>query len=176
MPDTKSFWAEELSNFFEATWLELPAEAAKALSGASDADRLRKMGWKAYDSWVRLANEITNTVYSDPIVGEASGRMMETALRFRQITGTMASAFFANLWPSIGLPTHKEMGALRDELLALREELASYARPVVAEPGAEVDARDKLSLWKRPQLNGYRAENANSIRRSANQGKRNAAA
>lgn len=177
MPGTRSFLVEELSKWVETTWLQLPAEAAKVLTGASDSKGLRKAGWKAYDAWVSLANEFTNNVYSDPIVGEASGRMMETALRLRQITGTMASAFFANFWPSLGLPTHNEMAALRDELLALREELASYARLVAAEPSAAMDVRDKPgTLWKQAQLNGHRAENGNPIRRSPSQVKRNVAA
>jgi hypothetical protein len=177
MPGTKSFLAEQLTNFFEAAWLELPAEAAKVLAGAGDERGFRKIGWKAYDAWIGLANELTNAVYSDPIVGEVSGRIMETALRLRQIGGTMAEAFFGNLWPSIGLPTHKEMVALRDELLALREELALYAKLPIAEKSAEMAAHDTLGVfWKGAQLNGYRAANANSIRRPSNQGKRNAAA
>ena len=177
MPGTKSFLAEQLSDFFEAAFVELPAEAVKAVAGASDGNGLRKVGWKAYDAWVTFANEFTNTVYSDPMVGEMSGRMMETALRFRQITGTMASAFFANFWPAIGLPTHKEMAGLRDELLSLREDLASYARSALGEPSAETDGQDKSgTLWKRPQFSGYRAENSNSARRSPNQVKRNVAA
>jgi len=177
MPGTKSFFLEQLSNLLEAVWLELPAQAAKVLAGASDPDALRQAGWKAYDAWLSLANEFTNTVYSDPMVGEISGRMMETALRFRQITGTTASGFFSNFWPSIGLPTQNEIAALRGELLSLRQELASYGSLAVAEPSAEMDARDKSEiLWNRPQLNGYRAESGNSIRLSPNPVKRNAAA
>jgi len=177
MPGSKSFLAEQLSNFFEAAWLELPAEAAKALAGAGDERALRKTGWKVYDAWVTLANELTNAIYSDPIVGEASGRVMETALRVRQISGTMAAAFFGNFWPMIGLPTHTEMAALRDDLLALREELASYTRLQPAEESAEMDAQDPLAaFWKRAQLNGYRAANGNPLRRSSSLGKRNVAA
>jgi hypothetical protein len=147
------------------------------LAGASDPDALRQAGWKAYDAWISLANEFTNTVYSDPTVGEISGRMMETALRFRQITGTTASGFFSNFWPSIGLPTQKEIAALRGELLSLRKELASYGRLPVAETSAEMDAREKSEiLWNRSQLNGYRAESGNSIRPSPSPVKRNVAA
>jgi hypothetical protein len=178
MPGTKSFLAQELTNWFQAAWLELPAEAGKVLLGAGDEKGLRNAGWKAYDAWVSLANELTNAVYSDPIIGEATGRVMETALRLRQIGGTMAAAFFGNLWPSIGLPTHNEMAALRDELRALREELAAYSagRPL---PGDSAETDTQLpGVWKRTHLNGYPTTNGNSnlTRRSAHQGKRHVAA
>jgi hypothetical protein len=173
----KFLLAEQLSNFFEAAWLELPAEAAKVLTGATDEKALRKTGWKVYDAWVSLANEVTNAIYSDPIVGEASGRMMETALRLRQIGGTMTAAFFGNFWPAIGLPTHNEMLALREDLLALREELASYAKLPVAQESTDMDAQEPLAAsWKRAQLNGYRVNGSNPLRRSSSPGKINVAA
>jgi hypothetical protein len=176
MPGTKSYLAEQLSTFFEAAWLEFPAEAAKVLAGAGDEKALRKTGWKVYDAWVSLANELTNAIYSDPIIGEASGRMMETGLRLRQIAGITTAAFFDNFWPAIGLPTQNEMIALRGDLLALREELASYAKLPVAPESAETDAQDPLAAsWKRAQLNGYRV-NGSPLRRSSSPGKINVAA
>jgi hypothetical protein len=183
MSGTKSYLAQELSNFFEAAWLELPAAAGKVLLGAGDDEEFRQAGWKTYDAWVRLANEMTNAVYSNAAVGEATGRMMETALRLRQIGGTMAAAFFGNLWPSIGLSTHSEMVAIRNDLLALREELAAYTAslPVAKdhENSAGMEAQDtRRAIWKASPLNGYRAQNDNGnlLRRSANQGNRNVAA
>jgi hypothetical protein len=72
------------------------------------------------------------------------------------------------------------MVAVRDELLALREELAAYAaRLPAAANSADTDAQDALpAIWKGAQLNGYRATNGNGngTRRSANQVKRHVAA
>jgi hypothetical protein len=180
MPGIRSFLAQELTKFFEAAWLDLPAEAGKILLGVGDEKQLRKAGWKAYDAWISLANELTNTVYSNPIIGGATGQVMESALRLRQIGGVIAEASFSNLWPSIGLPTHSEMTALRDELLALREELAAYAaRLPVSDNAANTDAQGTMrTIWDSVQLNGYNATNGNgsTIRRSANSGKRHVAA
>jgi hypothetical protein len=158
MPSAKSFLAQELTNFFEAAWFDLPSEAGKVLVGAGDEKGLRKAGWKAYDAWVSLANELTNTVYSDPLIAEATGRVMEAALRFRQIGGLMAAAFFGNFWPVIGLPTHSEMVALREELLSLREELAAYAaRLRVAEFG-EAHTGDAAENTSKPSgITGFHA-------------------
>jgi len=177
MPGTNSFVGQELSNLLEAAWLELPAQAGKFLLGAGDENGLRKAGWKLYDAWVSLANELTNAAYSDRFMGEITGRMMETGLRLRQIGGTMAAAFFGNLWPSIGLPTQSEVVALREELLALRQELIAYAgRTRVSEESPAMDTEDAAqSAWKGAHLNGYRAINS-SVSRRANQGKRHAAA
>ena len=150
MPGTKSFLAQELSNFFEAAWLDFPAEAGKVLLGVADEKGLRKAGWKAYDAWVSVANELTNALYSDPMIGEATGRVMETGLRLRQIGGTMAAAFFGNLWPALGLPTHSEIVTLRNELLALREELAAYTTrlPVSEEPAGTEEPDAARAPWK----------------------------
>jgi hypothetical protein len=179
MPGTEWFLARELTKFFEAAWLDFPVEAGKVLLGAGDENALRRAGWKVYDAWISLANELTNLVYSDPMVGGMTGQAMEAALRLRQIVGTMAAASFSNLWPSIGLPTHSEMAAVRDELLALREELAAYgARLPVSRDSATASANDTLSpLWKRTELDGYLSANGNggAIRRSATQGKRHVA-
>jgi hypothetical protein len=183
MPGTKSFLAQELSKFFEAAWLNLPAEAGKILLGMGDERELRKAGWKAYDAWVSLANEITNTIYSDPIIGEASGRLMEAALRWRQVGDMMAMAFFGNLWPSIGLPTHREVVALRDDLLALREELAAYTAnlpPPQALPETATDG-EQIAGWRGArlngaQVNGYRVTSGVAARGSADLGKRYVAA
>lgn len=177
MAGTRSFLGQELSKFFEAVWLDLPAAAGKILLGASDERGLRKAGWKAYDAWISLVNELTNTVYSDPGVGEATGRVMESALRLRQISGAMATAFFGNLWPSLGLPTHSEIVAVREELIALRDELAAYAAKVsVSDNAADTDAAP--AIWKGAHLKQYRAANDNGSvgTRSANQVQRDVAA
>ncbi len=50
-------------------------------------------------------------------------RAFETNLGFGRVAETFASAFFGNLWPAIGLPTAKEVHAVRDKLTTLREEL-----------------------------------------------------
>ena len=180
MAGTKSFLAQELTKFFEAAWLDLPAEAGKALLGAGDEKELRKAGWKAYDAWISLANEFTNAVYSDPIIGRVTGQVMESALRLREISGAITTASFSNLWPSIGLPTRSEMAAVRDDLLALREELAAYAANVpVSGDAAKTDVEVRLrAVWKGARLNGYLAANGNGStgRHVANQGKRYVAA
>jgi hypothetical protein len=181
MLSTTSFLAQTLTRFFEAVWLDLPAAAGKILVGAGDEKELRKAGWKAYDAWISLANELTNTVYSDPMIGEVTGQAMESTLRLRHIGGAMATAAFGNLWPSIGLPTHSEMAAVRDELIALREELAAYAaRLSVSDHAAKTGAQDALRApWKGAQLNGYGGAtngNGSAVRRSANQEKRHVAA
>jgi hypothetical protein len=177
MLGSKSFLSDKLSNFIENAWLNLPAEAAKALTGLGDESGLNKAAWKAYDAWVSLANEFTNALYSDPVLGEISGRMIETALRLRQLAGVTAAAFYGYFWPLIGLPTHKELVALREDLLALREELGSFAHSLKAqEPAAAAAPPDAVATWKRLQTNGYRRSNGNAIRPPSHQGERNVAA
>lgn len=184
---TTSFAAQAFTKFVEAAWLDLPAEAGKFFVGIGDENKLRKTGWKAYDAWINLANELTNEAYSNPLAGSAVGQAMAWALRLQQVGAAITAAAFGKLWPSIGLPTHREMAALRGELLALREELAAYAARL---PGSEATAWTESqhvsrAAWKSAQLNGYDAANGNgivandnggAIRRFVHQEKRHAAA
>jgi hypothetical protein len=105
---------------------------------------------------------------------------MESALRLRQIASALASAFFGNFWPSVGLPTHSELIAVRDELLALREELAVYVAqlPTVAPQGsADKGTEDKMRhIWKGSQGEGYGSMKSNAGTLSAREGKRDVAA
>lgn len=109
--------------FIEAGCVELPGAMIKRLTAAGAEQDAHEAGWKAYDAWVRLANEAVNTLYADRAFGDIMARAFETNLSFGRITETFASVFFGNLWPAIGLPTAREIHALRGELTALREEL-----------------------------------------------------
>lgn len=114
--------AKELGKFVEAFWMELPKAAAKEVLGGA-TDEINKAGWKAYDAWVSLANETTNQLYANPVLGAFTGSTTENVLRLQQIGNAAASAFFANLWPSVGLPTAQEVAALRAEITSLLSDL-----------------------------------------------------
>jgi hypothetical protein len=127
METKQSGIVEDLAKFYEAAWFDLPAAAAQRLLGLGDEENLGQAGWKAYDAWIRLGNTATNRLYANRAVGGFTGRAMETVLKVRRAGDALASAFFGNLWPSMGLPTAAEVHALRDELIALRELVAALA-------------------------------------------------
>jgi hypothetical protein len=62
-------WADELTKFYEAVLLELPSAAVRRLF-VGDEQGFSEAGWKAYDSWVRLANQTANQVYANRVLGE----------------------------------------------------------------------------------------------------------
>ena len=123
--------AEDLGKLFEAACVELPMAAAKRMFGDQKDNAVRDAGWKAYDSWVRLANDASNRMYANPTFGTLAGRGIQAGLQVTRVVDAVASAIFGNLWPAIGLPTALELQALRSDVKALREEL----RTVVAEAG-----------------------------------------
>jgi hypothetical protein len=129
--------AEDLGKLFEAACVELPMAAAKRMFGDKEDNAVRDAGWKAYDSWVRLANDASNRMYANPTFGTLAGRGIQAGLQVTRVVDAVASAIFGNLWPAIGLPTALELQALRSDVKALREEL----RAVVAE--AEEGAVDE---------------------------------
>ena len=119
-------WADELTKFYEAALLELPYAAVRRLF-AGDEQGLSEAGWKAYDSWVRLANQTTNQLYANRAFGEVGSRAFETALGLRRLNHALASAFFGTLWSALGLPTASSVEALHDEAMALRHEHRALA-------------------------------------------------
>lgn len=142
MAKLESQLGKELAKFVEAAWLDLPAAAATRLVGSGTDEALSEAGWKAYDAWVRVANEAMNGLYSNPRVGRFTGRAMETALRVHHVGSAVASAIFGNLWPAVGLPTSTEIQALRDEVIELRQELSARARGAAARQESEHLAAD----------------------------------
>jgi len=131
--------AEDLGKLFEAACVKLPMVAAKRALCNKDDNAVRDAGWKAYDSWVRLANDASNRMYASPTFAGLAGRGIQTGLQVTRVVDAVASAIFGNLWPAIGLPTALDMQALRADVKALREEL----RAVVTEAQeADVDESD----------------------------------
>jgi hypothetical protein len=115
---------EELSKLGE-TMVELQFAALRRLAGLDGDQELQQTTWKAYDAAVRFANVATDELYVSPVFGAAVGRTMDTALKWQRLNSAVAGAFFAALWPAVGLPTAAELTELRSEVGALRDELTS---------------------------------------------------
>jgi hypothetical protein len=146
---------EELTKFCQAACFDLPLAAAKGLFGAGDENILSEAGWKAYDAWIRFANEATNELYANRAVGELTGSAMETMLRIQHFGESVTAGVFGNLWPAIGLPGASEISSLREEVIALQEKLRVKAAPGGERPSAPskqaTSSDDGLRLiWNRP--------------------------
>lgn len=160
-------FVNDIVKFCEAAWFDLPMAAAGRITGRVDEKGLTEAGWKAYEAWVNLANEAANRLYADPAFGQATGRTFEAALRLQRIGDALTSAFFANLWPAIGLPTQSHINALRDEVIALRQQIAreQVANPPVlqqSQPPAQAPAEQPSASaeWPRALRNGSSRETA----------------
>src|SRR5260370_26595487 len=94
----------DFAKFIEAGWVEMPGALMKRLTAAGAEEEAYEAGGKAYDAWVRLANEAINRLYADRTFGETMARAFETELALSRITETFASVFFANMSPALGLP------------------------------------------------------------------------
>jgi hypothetical protein len=137
----KSEMSEDFGKLFEAAWFDLPSAAIKRLVSNEDEGALRDAGWKAYDAWVRLANDASNRMYANPTFGSIAGRGIQTGLQVTRVVDAVASAIFGNLWPAIGLPTATDVQALRADVKALREELRT-ARAQTADEAIADDRQE----------------------------------
>jgi hypothetical protein len=144
----------ELFGKFSEAMVEMPFVAVRSmlthdgergsldarLDGQRDGQQdLQQAGWKAYDAWVQLLNESANGLYASPEVGSSVGRSMEASLRWQRLGSAMTDAFFAALWPAIGLPSAAELTELRAEVGALRDDLAMARLEAEEARAAEIE-------------------------------------
>lgn len=118
----------DITAFLEAALIELPSAAAhQLLAGEAKPeakdDAVQAAGWKAYDAFVRVANESANQLYANPLFGEMAARSLEFGLQARRVGDSMVSAFFRDWLPVIGLPTARDIARLNRSVEALRDEV-----------------------------------------------------
>jgi polyhydroxyalkanoate synthase subunit PhaC len=141
-----------IGNFFA-----LPLALQKALLGLNNGRELQEAAWATYDTLIRLANEFTDRAYGDPLFGAAAARWMEMALKWQRFGSTLASAFFAALWPAVGLPTSAELAELRTEIRKLQAS-ASLRRKAEEQPKFESLALVDVADIVPPASGGRNAE------------------
>jgi hypothetical protein len=171
----QSEMTEDFGKLFQAAWVELPTAAVKRLFAGDDKDAqgaVSEAGWKAYDAWIRLANDASNRMYANPTFGAMAGRGIQAGLQVTRVVDAVASAIFGNLWPAIGLPTATDVQALRADVKALREELRTVRERTVdtdseerddhayAPRGADSSSSGADIIW-----NGYKPEPKRAARK-----------
>ncbi len=140
---------EQLTRLGEAM-VEMPFITVRALlapereGGASQA--FQNAEWKTYDAWVQVVNEAANALYTSPLAGAALGRSMERSLGWQRLGSAVTNAFFAALWPAVGLPSSAELSELRAEVGALRDDLAAARLEALEERAAEAARQERRPL------------------------------
>jgi hypothetical protein len=164
---------DNLFNLAEAAIVDLPIAALKRIAGNPDERDLHEAGWKAYDAAVAIANETTNRVFTTPALVSLTSRSLEAAVRWQRLNNALSGAFFAALWPAVGLPTATEVQAARDDLAQLRAEVRALSvetrqpsehrrewRPSDNNPPARLDLERAMSttgLFQQPLYSQWSA-------------------
>jgi len=129
-----SSFSDEILKLEQCLMPEPPTAKVKRIVADGGIDRqVHEIGWKAYDTVVGAANNATNRLYSSPALGGA----IDVMLRWQRFNAAVAGAFFAALWPAVGLPSAAEVEALRRDMRSMREE--------VRDAVAERDSKDELA-------------------------------
>jgi hypothetical protein len=124
MSSKESKLIKDIASFFEAALIELPVAAARRLlTEEKDDQELYTAGWKAYDAFVRIANESANQLYGNPAFGQMAAQSLEIGLQARRASDALASGFFRDLLPVVGLPAAKDIERLNRSVEGLREEV-----------------------------------------------------
>jgi len=154
-PNTMSKLTRCLVDFTEAMTIDLPIAATKRILARTDERELHEAGWKAYDAIVELANDATSRVYTNSAFGRVAAGAMEATIRAQRLGVALSGALFANLWPAIGLPTAAELSSIREEVGAMRAELA-----VARAPRAPLSAKAQAAIPERPASPRFDVETA----------------
>lgn len=116
MADNTDQRREDLLTMYKATLFDLPLAGARWGWGMGEEKEVVEAVWKGYDAGVRLASASIDDLYRDPAVGDLMARSIDGWLRWQRLSQAMAGAFFATLWPAVGLPTAAAVQALYEEL------------------------------------------------------------
>jgi hypothetical protein len=155
--NSEASFSDEILKLAQCLMPEPPTAKVKRLvagvAGIADKgiDRqLHELGWKAYDTVVAAANNATNRVYTSPAAGQVLGGAIDFVLRWQRFNAAVTGAFFAALWPAVGLPSAAEVEAIRSDVRSMREEL----RDAVAERDSKDDFAAQLHLAVRESIVG----------------------
>ena len=111
----------------EVALIDLPAAMTLRTFKRETDGELYQVGWKAYEAATGIVSELTNRAYRNNRVAKVGARMLENSLRTQRVADAVAGAFFAALWPSVGLPMASDIEALRRDVKTLREEVRTIA-------------------------------------------------
>ena len=116
--------ANDIETFYEAALIELPVAAVQRVLSEEKGDHaLYEAGWKAYDAFVRIANESANQLYANPVFGQIVAQGLEIGLQARRVSDALVAGIFRDLLPAVGLPAAKDIERLKGTVEALREEV-----------------------------------------------------
>lgn len=110
---------EDLLTLYTTTLLDMPLAGTKLGLGMGQEREVMEAAWKGYDAWVRLMNASVDNLYRNPLFGDVMARSLDRWLRWQRLSQAMTGAFFAALWPAVGLPTAAAVQAVHEALYAL---------------------------------------------------------
>ena len=137
--------AEDLVTIYQTLFLDLPLAGARWGLGIKGAKETAEVAWKGYDAWVRFTSTSLDELYRNPLFAATVARSLDGWLRWRQLSNALAGAFFAGLWPAVGLPKTTEVQALHVEVRALREEFRSLTADLFLAQSKESKVHTELA-------------------------------
>ena len=166
---TDNSFSDEILKLAQCLMPEPPTAKVKRMVAGIVADKgidrqLHEMGWKAYDTVIGAANNVTNSAFTSPAVGQVLGGAIDIMLRWQRLNAAVAGAFFSALWPAVGLPSATELEAVRRDVRAMREEL----RDAVADRESKDDFASELHVAIRESIvNQQSGKNPRRAKRTA---------
>lgn len=157
-------FSDEILKLAQCLMPEPPTAKVKQLvAGIADKgiDRqLHEIGWKAYDTVVGAANNATNRLFTSSTVGQVLGGVIDVTLRWQRFNAAVAGAFFAALWPAVGLPSATEVESIRSDVRSMRDEI----RDAIAERDSQAEFASELHIAVRESIVNQQADEKSAAR------------
>jgi hypothetical protein len=143
MSQPKSELKTGLLALAEVALIDLPAAVTLRTFKRETDGELYKAGWKAYEAATGIVSDLTNRAYKNNRIAKVGARMLENILKTQRVADAVAGAFFAALWPSVGLPMASDIEGLRRDVKALREDVRTIA--IEREAASSAQEGDEIS-------------------------------
>jgi hypothetical protein len=124
--------AADLMTMYKAAFFDLPLTGTQWAWGVGKEQEATAAAWKGYDAWVRLASTTIDELYRNSLFGEITARALDRSLRWQRFSNAWAGAFFAGLWPAVGLPAAATVQTLHEEVRSLTTRLKAQDAQIQA--------------------------------------------
>ncbi len=118
---------KDLTTVYTSLLLDLPLASVRQGAGLAGEKEATEAVWKGYDAGVRLATAVINTLYRNPLFGDAVSRTLDGMLRWQRVTNVVSGTMLTGIWRALGIPTAADVRGISEQLHALEARLAEQS-------------------------------------------------
>ncbi len=116
--ETQPSIAQDFLALQRSLFVEVPLTLARGFFGRGTQRENVDVGWKAYDSWIRLATTSVNDLYRSAWFGQTMITAFEGLVQLQRLSNVVTGSVFPTVWRIAGLATASDIQTVREEIQA----------------------------------------------------------